>query len=82
MNPTEEHYQEEILTKYMNGKIQLKDIRKMLGLTQHHLEVILEKLFYKPEILDSNFLYDKRMSEVEQIRRENFTEAEIATQQF
>lgn len=77
---TNQDYQEKLLTIYLKGEMKLKECMEILNLTHAQASVIIDKLSQK--MFDDNYLYNQRMAEVEQIRRNKFTEEEISSQPF
>ncbi|HJZ18899.1 MAG TPA: hypothetical protein VJ208_02240 [Candidatus Nanoarchaeia archaeon] len=74
----------EQLKKYLKGEMSLKNIMAQFKMSKWEVKKILAIMFAGKYTNhnDNNYLYEKRMDEVEKQRAERFTEQEISTQIF
>ena len=81
---TTDQFKQEQLKKYLAGEIKMNDVMAQFKMSKWEVKKILAIMFAGKYTNhnDNNYLYEKRMDEVEKQRAERFTEQEISTQIF
>ena len=81
---TTDQFKQEQLKKYLAGEIKMNDVMAQFKMSKWEVKKIIAVMFAGryTNHNDNNYLYEKRMDEVEKQRAERFTKQEISTQIF